>query len=155
MDENGCSTTGAIVVIPVDILCSNNNKGQPKLQICYRGKTKCVAINAVDKLIRNGAVLGACSGEEQIVALTELKKFVVYPNPIKTKATVAFTSEIKTEATINVYSEGSVNVYSETMKIHKGYNTNKLNLSSLISGSYILTISGNEIRTISQMIVKQ
>ncbi len=151
-DENGCSVTDSVAVYPIDILCTTGN-GQDKLQVCYHGKSLCVAFNAIDELLKNGALLGSC-GEEETVLVT-IDDFMVYPNPFVGQVTVAFTSDEAMDAVLDIYSQMSEKVYSEVVSIHAGYNKINLKLSSLVSGSYVVKIVGDNIISNSEMIIKQ
>ena len=113
----------------------------------------CVAYPAVDELIKNGAVLGACVAEE--VTTATLDGFMVYPNPFVNDVSVRFTSDEKAGATVEVYAEGGAVVYSEVISIHKGYNKVELNLSFLTAGTYVVVVKGSSLTPVSGTIIKQ
>lgn len=151
-DENGCEATAQVTVRTVDVFCTTGN-GMDKLMVCFHGKTKCVAYPAIDELLRNGATLGACSEEE--VPQVNLTDFVVYPNPFVKKVTLTFTSDEKTDGTLDIISEAGVSVHTRNLAIHDGYNKVELNLSSLLAGTYVVVISGNNLMPLTQTIIKQ
>ncbi len=151
-DENDCETTADVTVHTVDVLCTTGN-GMDKIQVCFHGKTQCVAFPAVDELLRNGAILGACSDE--VVPHISLNDFAVYPNPFVKKVTLTFTSDEKTDGILDVISEAGVSVYARNLAIHDGYNKVELNLSSLLTGTYVVVISGSNLAPVTETIIKQ
>jgi len=151
-DENNCEATASVTVTTVDVLCTKGN-GMDKIELCYHGKTKCVAFPAVDELLRKGATLGACTEED--VRLVNLDDFKVYPNPFIKKVMVSFTSEERTDGTLYIISENGVSVYTRNLAIHEGYNKVDLNLSSLLTGSYAVVISGSNITQLTTTVIKQ
>ena len=62
---------------------------------------------------------------------------------------------MKTRARVNIYAEGGLIVQSEQVNIHSGLNTLTVDLSLLANGLYQMVISGVEIQTVSEMIIKQ
>jgi len=153
-DENGCVASGSVIVTPVDVLCTEGN-GQEKIEICYHGKSLCVAYNSIDEHLRNGATLGACSvGETETVAVN-LESVVVYPNPVKNNCTLAFTSEGEADAQLLITSGGGAVVYSEEISIHEAYNTVILKLKDLAPGTYVVSVLGTGVSGFSETIVKQ
>ncbi|WP_233378925.1 endonuclease/exonuclease/phosphatase family protein [Maribellus sp. CM-23] len=151
-DGNECSVTDSVLVSPVDVYCTTG-KGMDKIQLCYKGKTMCVAYPAVDELIKKGAVLGACVAEKVMAAA--LDGFMVYPNPFVSDVAVTFSSDEKAGATVEVYAEGGTAVYSEIISIHKGYNKAELNLSFLTVGTYVVVVKGSSLTPVSGTIIKQ
>ena len=151
-DENECEATASVTVSTVDVLCTKGD-GMDKIQVCFHGKSMCVAFPAVDELLRAGAGLGACTLEE--VLLISLDDFKVYPNPFVKKVTVSFTSDEKTDGTLDIVSSAGVSVYNRNLAIHKGYNKVELNLSSLFAGSYVVVISGSNIAPLTETVIKQ
>ncbi|HPF51768.1 MAG TPA: T9SS type A sorting domain-containing protein [Draconibacterium sp.] len=152
-DENNCEATTEVTVHTIDALCTKGN-GMDKLEVCFHGKTLCVAYPAVDELLRNGATLGACSVEETPVVEVVLEDMVVYPNPFQNNFTVAFTSNTEAEALLVISSNGAV-VYSEMISIHEGYNTLHLKMKNLASGFYSLSIAGSGGILVSEQIIKR
>ncbi|WP_346864194.1 T9SS type A sorting domain-containing protein [uncultured Draconibacterium sp.] len=154
IDENGCTDTMAVTVFTTDVDCSNNSFGAPKVQICYKGHTQCVSINAVDEHLKNGATLGTCSAEEETVSV-ELQDVLVYPNPFKNNFTVGFTSDSKVDAQLVVTTSEGTLVYSEDISIHKGYNNVNVKVKDLATGTYFVSIVGAGVTGVSETIIKQ
>lgn len=150
--ENNYSVTDSVNVTAIDVSCTTGN-GSEKVELCFNGHSICVAVNAVDEHLRNGATLGACTEEE--VQLVSLDDFKVYPNPFDKKVTVSFISDEKTDGTLYVIAETGVSAYTRNLAIHEGYNTIDLNLSSLITGTYVVVVSGSNIVPLTQTIIKQ
>lgn len=81
-------------------LCGNNQRKDPKIQLCYKGQTLCVDRHAADQLIRNGAKLGACvlhypcsDGEQEHKDWSHFRndlQFTAYPNPFAERTTLSF-----------------------------------------------------------------
>ena len=97
--------------------------------------------------------MGACTEED--VRLVNLDDFKVYPNPFIKKVMVSFTSEERTDGTLYIISENGVSVYTRNLAIHEGYNKVDLNLSSLLTGSYAVVISGSNITQLTTTVIKQ
>ncbi|MEZ5104543.1 MAG: T9SS type A sorting domain-containing protein [Draconibacterium sp.] len=152
-DDNGCSVAGSVSVTPVDILCTKGN-GTEKLELCFHGKSMCVAFNAVDELLRNGATLGSCQ-TDVMSSFVSVDDLIVYPNPFVSDITITFTGSAKSNAVLDVFSESGTKVYSEVVAIHAGYNKIDVNLSSLLSGSYVLVVNGDFVNPVSKMLIKQ
>ncbi|MDX8339190.1 T9SS type A sorting domain-containing protein [Draconibacterium sp. IB214405] len=145
------SVTDSVVVAVEDVSCTTG-KGTDKVEICFQGKSLCVAINAVDEHLKNGATLGSCS--EENVVLTDLELSRIYPNPFEDNFTIEFTSTEQTKATLALYSETSTLVFSEKIKVHEGYNIASFETSGLVTGSYILLITGDDFEPISVSLIK-
>ena len=151
-DENDCSVTDSVVVSPVDVTCTTG-EGTEKIQLCFHGKTICVAINAVDEHVKNGATLGTCG--EATVELTVLDQFMAYPNPFVDKISIDFKSTGNADAVLELYSAGSSEiVFAEELKVHKGYNKVNFKVTDLASGTYVLRIYGDTVSPVATTLIK-
>ncbi|UJH91352.1 DUF5689 domain-containing protein [Antarcticibacterium sp. 1MA-6-2] len=86
-DANGCSTSSEVKVEVQNISCGNGNKTD-KVQVCFQGKTHCVAQQAVPALLKNGAQLGSCGTSSAL----DIEEITASPNPTSGYSVVRFKS---------------------------------------------------------------
>jgi D-alanyl-D-alanine carboxypeptidase len=102
-------------------LCGNENRKDAKIQLCWNGKSHCVARQAADNFINKGAFLGACEGEEKEkkergAAHNTLQKknnnreqtgisvnLKAFPNPFKSSVDLSFQAAQTGTATLRVF----------------------------------------------------
>ena len=133
-DANGCEATAEVIVEVIDVSCGTDQN--PKVQICHKGKTICVAQSAVQAHLDHGDTLGLCSGDYGFAEVSVQS----YPNP--------FTTSIK--ANIETYAESTVklillnnsgnNIAEKTQRVKKGIEKVELSLTTLRTGTYYLQI---------------
>lgn len=85
-----------------------------KIQLCFNGKSICVAKEAAPVIIRNGAFLGACQpastaeasrtlGQAEANVSENISGLSVYPNPFQDQVTLNFTVETAGQASLVIY----------------------------------------------------
>jgi len=132
-DDNGCGTTKEIVVEVTDVSCGGN-RWNPKVQVCYKGKTLCVSKYAVDVLLRNGATLGSCDQNENII----LSYLTLYPNPVRHTAYISVESTVDARVRFEVYDLFGRKVFSKEQAVSMGRIELSLDIGRLWGGIYIL-----------------
>ena len=65
----------------------------------------------------------------------------IYPNPVKDQLQVQVTSDCKLMLQVQVVSQDGKVVMVDTWNVQEGTTTQKLNVSALQSGSYILKVA--------------
>ncbi|MCP4457545.1 MAG: hypothetical protein GY816_05885 [Cytophagales bacterium] len=140
-DANGEQAQDSTLVNVIDVSCGNG-KGQPKVEICYKGKTKCIAFPAVASLLKNGATLGACNVTAEVA---NIESAVAYPNPMQNKLTVSLITQADTDLVLTVRAlfTGKA-VRTEHARLKAGDNELAMDLSSLESGFYLLILTNIE-----------
>ncbi|HXI00063.1 MAG TPA: family 10 glycosylhydrolase [Sphingobacteriaceae bacterium] len=99
-NEFGCSATEIVTITVIDARCENDkvlvckttgSKSNPSNQIC-------ISANAVPAHLKNGGILGACSGETVTTTTGNVDSepntvsvLSAYPNPFTSQTTVTFT----------------------------------------------------------------
>ncbi|MDO6810092.1 endonuclease/exonuclease/phosphatase family protein [Zobellia galactanivorans] len=131
-DENGCSASKAIEVAVDDVSCGNNPRN-PKVQVCYKGRTLCISKYAVSSFLRKGASLGSC--EDLPPVDLEIK---VSPNPFRHSTTIAFSEPTPDHYLAVLYNTYGRWVYSTL--IPKNTSEKKLYPFYLRKGVYVLSI---------------
>jgi len=97
-DGTGCSVTATVTVEAVDVRCGNNPHN-PKVELCFRGRTICVSSRAAPVLLRRGGTLGSCDANQELV-ITNLKAF---PNPFRSRFNIWIRSTQDTQVDIVLY----------------------------------------------------
>ncbi|MGB3774590.1 MAG: T9SS type A sorting domain-containing protein, partial [Leeuwenhoekiella sp.] len=136
-DSNGCTVTKMVTVEVEDVNCTRGN-GMNKVEICWKGKQKCVAESALPALLRQGATIGSCDKSNQLV----FKHSSAYPNPTTDIAILKVISRYSTSAHIAVRNTSGLQVSSENIRLEKGENHFEVDLSDQISGIYLVKIQG-------------
>ena len=120
-DTKGCSSTDAVTVCAVDVICYAGNSGNQKVEMCQippgnpaNAHTICISPNAVPAHLANGCTLGAC-GEIDLICNSSaiapdetndfnkmgnniysdqltIGEFSQYPNPASTNITLEFST---------------------------------------------------------------
>ena len=150
-DANGCSVTQEITVEVLDVSCGGS-KWNPKVQVCYKGRTLCVSKYAVPHLLRKGAVLGDCNENSTLFVITDLK---LYPNPVRNRATVYIKSASPASVDFVVYNLFGNRVFSESATVAAGKTQVALNLSQLWRGIYVLKPTVNGVVQDSKVFIKK
>ena len=150
-DANGCNTTKEITVEVIDVRCGNNPYN-PKVQVCFRGKSLCVSKHAVPALLRAGGALGDCATNADQFVITDIK---LSPNPVKNQAIVHVKSAQQAQVDFVVYNLFGYNVFSESVAVAEGNSQVTLNLSSLWRGVYVLKPTVNGVVQDSKLFVKK
>jgi exonuclease III len=149
-DANGCSITVETTVEVQDISCGNGAKAD-KVQVCFKGKTLCVAKPAVDSLLKNGAKLGSCSENDVVLNIEEI---IASPNPTSGYSVVRVTSAFNGSAVLSIYNIGGNKVQEEKVTITEGTSDFQINLGRAIPGIYIIKIKGINFESESVKIIK-
>ncbi|WP_396635244.1 hypothetical protein [Maribacter sp. R86514] len=133
-DANGCEATAEITVEVIDVSCGTDKN--PKVLICHKGKTICVAQAAVQAHLEHGDTLGACNGDSDNAELS----IRTYPNPFTTS--IKANIETKTNSTVKlILLDNSGNSIAEkTQRIKKGIETVEISLNTLSIGTYYLQV---------------
>lgn len=132
-DTNGCSVTKEILVNVIDVSCGGS-RWNPKVQVCYNGKTLCVSKYAVNALLRNGATLGGCDQNDNII----LSDLTLYPNPVRQIARISVESTIEATVSFEVYNLFGGKVFTQDATVLTGKTQLSLDLGNLWGGLYIL-----------------
>ncbi|WP_031425283.1 endonuclease/exonuclease/phosphatase family protein [Flavimarina sp. Hel_I_48] len=133
-NADGCSITKEIFVNVIDVSCGGN-RWNPKVQVCYKGKTLCVSSHAVKALLRNGGTLGSCSQAEERIILSSL---TLYPNPVRNTGHISVESILAATVRFEVYNLFGIKVFAEDVSVADGKTQINLNFGSLWPGIYIL-----------------
>ncbi len=135
-DASGLYLVTQSVQIEVeDVSC---NKGwYSGIQMCYRGRTYCIAEYFVDHFISKGFVIGNCGYEEQ-------KRFVkVLNNPFYNNLKLSFYFEEQSNVNISIFNFYGYRVFDTNLNIDVGNSIQTLNLSNLRKGLYMVKITDN------------
>ena len=81
------------------VFCGNNPK-EHKVEMCHKGQTICVDLNAVQAHLNHGDTMGAC----EILESVFIKKSRIYPNPIHDQFAVRFDVNKDTPANLVIYN---------------------------------------------------
>lgn len=132
-DANECSVSKEVTVKVIDVLCDKSSRFK-KIQMCFKGKSKCIPEFLVKHYLRKGAVLGSCNVDNGLT----ITKMRLYPNPLFRKTlTIGVESNNDSTADISIYKlYGGYKVFSSKENIVKGSNTFKYNLANLRRGVY-------------------
>lgn len=165
-DSYGCSTNTSVTVIYKDIRCGSTLS---KVNVCYRGSTKCISKTSLQSYLNSGATLGACGSaaapldpkeptlDPTLETTFDLRAF---PNPASTGFQVTFNgtgNDIKVNI-VNLFGQ-EVKVLFENATTTDRTTTLDVSTLDLSKGIYILQASGlnakNEPINISQKIIIQ
>ena len=134
-----------------DFTCGN--KDEAKIQVCWKGKTLCVARPAAGNLIEKGAYLGACESTtpEKVTnsienTIQNNKKIngllIAYPNPFSEHVTISFTAPQSGNTRLNLYNSNGQLVKAIFSGFLAKGQTKELSLEreKLASGTYIVKL---------------
>ncbi|HYC85569.1 MAG TPA: T9SS type A sorting domain-containing protein, partial [Chryseosolibacter sp.] len=76
-----------------------------------------------------------------------------YPNPVSNYLTVEWVANKEEEVTISLSSAIGGSMTWETFNSSKGYNQRVLSVADLQKGVYILTIQGNNLRSVQRILI--
>ncbi|MDT0644689.1 DUF5689 domain-containing protein, partial [Zunongwangia sp. F363] len=147
-DENGCTASGSVTVNVEDVSCGNN-KWHEKVQVCFRGKSLCIAKAAVPTFLRRGASLGSCN--EAPVVIKEVKAF---PNPTRGAVNLEIISAKNEKVSVEVYNLFGRRVLKDNLKLSEGKNIHHMDLSRQFRGIYVVIIQGSDFKTDPLKIIK-
>jgi len=102
----------------------------------------------VDNLSFVGNVAGL---EEQSPAISEMS---VYPNPAEDKVTISMTSALSQKMQLNVYSLTGALIMSKDIEVSAGKNEIPVDLSSILSGNYLISIGKEDQQSVLQISVR-
>ena len=139
-DENGCSVIKEVTVAVTDLACQV--AGNPKVQLCYNGKSLCLAPAAVPTFLRRGAVLGSCEqGGSTPIVVTGM---TVAPNPVANTTTIYLNSTENTQVHLNVYDYTGQLVLQTLAQLNAGSSEITVDLTGLRRGFYYVkpTVNG-------------
>lgn len=146
-DASGCSISGEVTVTVENVACGNG-KGQDKVQLCYLGKSICVALPAVETHLRKGAVLGSCSNSVAIQAVA------VAPNPANNFTTLRVLSAVNDKAEVLVFDLSGNLMSSQKVQLKKGSSDFTVDLSNMITGMYVIQIKGATFGSVPVKVMK-
>ena len=101
-----------------DFICGNEHRDEAKIQLCWNGKSLCVARAAAGGFIEKGAYLGSCEEGKKNDKTTNLNTFPVrktdvveiesnniyaYPNPFKSSVDLSFRADQSGKAILRLY----------------------------------------------------
>ncbi|RKS50548.1 putative secreted protein (Por secretion system target) [Gillisia mitskevichiae] len=135
-DSNGCTAEDSVVVTVQDVACGNGN-GQDKVQLCFNGKSLCVAMPAVEAHLRKGAILGSCSGQNVVI-----EAIAAAPNPTNNFTTIRVSSAENYKAEVLVFDLNGILLNSQKVQLKKGNSDFIVNLSKMITGMYVIQVKG-------------
>ena len=159
----GFQTSSIITIDAIDVRCGRSNN---KVRLCYRGRTRCVSTDRAAQLLNKGATLGSCSNNNYTrsdysstanVMEANEEAFEVFPNPIKTTATIAFQIEESGVTTIQLFDLNGKKVQEIfNGEVEAGsYNEVEFNRSSFAAGLYIARLkSSTGIQKIQKVIIR-
>ncbi len=137
-DANGCSVSKEVTVEVENIICGGVGFFKT-VQMCFRGREKCVPEFLVRHYLRKGATLGSCGDGNANVF--EISRMRVYPNPFVRNLKVSFESTGEGTAVVSLYSIfGGRKVFSEEVEVVEGVNKYHYNLGNLRRGVYFMKI---------------
>ncbi|MFK7923630.1 MAG: HYR domain-containing protein, partial [Bacteroidia bacterium] len=146
-DANGCSVNETIEICVIDVRCGNGNNA--KVEMCRKGKTKCVSINAVPTQLSNGAQLGACGSLANCGNLSarqnlsqSLNTINAFPNPSSELMTIELSLAKSESSRVEVYNmEGKLmrELYRGGLAANEVHRL-KLDVSEWSEGIYILRV---------------
>nr|WP_262918049.1 T9SS type A sorting domain-containing protein [Pontibacter sp. E15-1] len=98
-DPSGCSSTDEVTVFVDDSRCGKNGE---KIVVCHKGKSLCVAQDAVEDHLAHGDAIGDCGTEDKKSDAKKPQEFSVYPNPMGTKAQVTLRLQEQDYITLDI-----------------------------------------------------
>jgi hypothetical protein len=102
----------------------------------------------VDNLSFVGNVAGI---EENSSSFSELN---VYPNPADDQVILSLTSEIEDQLMIEVYSLSGALILTQEVEVTTGGNEIPVDLSSVLSGNYLISIRNGESKTVLPITIR-
>ena len=107
------------------------------VQMCYRGRTYCIAEYFVDHFISKGYVIGSCADEGQ-------KRFVkALNNPFYNNLKLGFYFERESNVNVSIFNFYGHRVFDTNLNIDAGTSIQTLHLSNLRKGLYMVKITDN------------
>ncbi|WGK64513.1 DUF5689 domain-containing protein [Croceiramulus getboli] len=136
-DASGCTLTQSVTVEVIDVSCGNNDRN-PKVSVCFRGRSLCISPRAVPSFLRRGATLGDCGTGTAVV--TEL---AASPNPTRGPLTITVTNSKPAQVEIAIYGFGAVAVQRIETTMSAGQSEISADLSDQPRGLYLIHASVN------------
>ncbi len=152
-DVNGCSVSKEISVTAIDVSC-NSYRGFNKVQICFRGRQRCIPEFLVKHFLRKGAVLGSCDGSDDTDAF-EITRMRIYPNPAYRNVTMEIESSGTGKAEISLFNFYGRKLFTTQRNISKGVNKLRYNLRGLRRGAYYVKVFVNGKRQKVKVLIKK
>ncbi len=122
-----------------------------KVAVCFKGKTKIIPVQSVEKMLERGGQLGACECQPEVELTADLKQsgispwkadsvteIVVYPNPASTQLNVRISGSMDKYSDLHIYNRLGSLIIKEKISDQ----TISLDISHLKPGSYHLSVSG-------------
>ncbi len=97
-DFNGNTATDDVVVEVNDITCGNN-----KVNICHRGRTRCVRTNRVQQHLGHGDQLGGCNSRLAFQEVEGEYGITAFPNPTNGELELDIMVDLDDVASIDLY----------------------------------------------------
>ena len=137
-DANGCETIKDITVTVEDVSCGNNYRN-PKVTVCFKGRSLCVSKRAAARLLEKGATLGSCENVPPVAQV-----ITASPNPFNSYTEINFSTPTQERYYAVVFNSYGRVVYRTW--IRKGCQSQKLYLNYLYKGIYFLNLyEGREV----------
>lgn len=122
-------------------------KNNPKMvQICHNGNSMFVSENAAAAFVRNGAVMGACTGSE--VSANAV------PNPVVSETIITLKNFKNGQAYLTVYDLGGNVLKTDKVLVKNGEVTYSLDMSSYISGLYLVEVKNGFGQIVTVKVIK-
>lgn len=128
--------TQSIQIEVEDVSCSN--KWYTGVQMCYRGRTYCIAEYWVDHFISKGYVIGSCDDD-----VTQKRYIKALNNPFYNNLKLGFYFENASSVNISIVNYYGHAVFNTNLNVAEDWSVQTLNLSHLHRGFYIVKITDN------------
>ncbi|MFP2994543.1 endonuclease [Spongiivirga sp. MCCC 1A20706] len=149
-DAVGCTATATVNVEVIDVRCGNNPR-RPRVELCFRGRTRCVSTLAVPSFLRRGATLGSCDASQELV-ITNLKAF---PNPFRDRISIWVRSTQNTNVDLALYDFSGNMIQQSTGKVYPGFCRFRMTgLGKLPRGVYFLKAIVDGKEQVSKKMIK-
>jgi CubicO group peptidase (beta-lactamase class C family) len=132
-----------------EFTCGNDNRKEDKVNLCFKGKTTCIARSAAAGFIEKGAYLGSCTAtlngnmhNEVLIDLSETKSGQVlqaYPNPFNDHVDLRFQVDNSGPASLRIFDASGREVANLFQGVaQKGVNhRTRFTPGKLPAGTYI------------------
>ena len=136
----GCTSTCSISITVTDIRDGNKNK----VFICHNGHSQSVSVNAVPAHLAHGDQLGNCNaGRSSVELIASQPASLIFPNPAASFVNVDLEGQTG-EVLVTVRDINNKIVLPVVKRVaNSAKSTLRLNTSSLINGTYFVSISTN------------
>ncbi|WP_340063318.1 T9SS type A sorting domain-containing protein [Ascidiimonas aurantiaca] len=150
-DANGCTVSASITVEVEDVSCGRN-PNNPKVEVCFRGRTLCISRFAVPSFLSRGATLGNCQDQGTEKVLTRV---LLFPNPATNQTHLFVHSKEQTTVAVLVYDFGGRTVLQQLAEVTEGKSAIPLDLTGLQRGFYYVKPTVNGVVQKTQILIKR